>query len=87
MIEVIKFYADWCGPCRLYAKIYDKVSLELKNSNFKFSNVDVEKDIEGLAAKYKVSSIPFTVVIKEGKTKSQVGLMDESTLKNFILDE
>ena len=32
MIKVVKFYADWCGPCRIYAKTFDKVTEELKDS-------------------------------------------------------
>jgi len=86
MIKVVKFYADWCGPCRLYAKTFDKVSQEL-NESVEFVNVNVEKDTEGLAAKFKVTSIPMTVVIKDEKENSKIGLMNEVELKNFILSE
>jgi len=86
MIKVIKFYADWCGPCKLYAKIFDKVVDELKDK-VEAHNINVEKDLSGLAAKYKVTNIPFTVVIKGEKIKSEVGMLDEKTLAKFILDE
>ena len=86
MIKVIKFYADWCGPCRIYAKTFDKVTEELKDS-IEVLNINVEKDTEGLAAKHKVNSIPMTVVIKDGVENSQIGRMDEAELKNFILNE
>ena len=86
MTRVIKFYADWCGPCRIYAKDFDKVSEELKEQ-VEFVNVNVAKDTSGLAAQYKVTGIPMTVVIKDGVAKSKTGRMDESSLKNFILGE
>jgi|TARA_B100000035_G_C20877887_1_gene499187 thioredoxin 1 len=86
MIKVVKFYADWCGPCRIYAKTFDKVTEELKDS-IEVLNINVEKDTEGLAAKHKVTSIPMTVVIKDGVENSQIGRMDEAELKNFILNE
>jgi len=86
MTKVIKFYADWCGPCRVYAKTFDKVSEELKDE-VEFVNVNVEKDTTGLAAQYKVTGIPMTVVVKDGAEKSKTGRMDENSLKNFILSE
>lgn len=84
--KVIKFYADFCGPCKIYAKTFDKVSEELKEE-VEFVNVNVEKDTTGLAAQYKVTGIPMTVVIKDGVEKSKTGRMDEGSLKNFILNE
>ena len=86
MIKVIKFYADWCGPCRVYAKTFDKVSEEMKEE-VEFINVNIEKDTTGLAAEYKVASIPLTVGVKDGVKKQKSGRLNENTLKQFILDE
>jgi thioredoxin 1 len=86
MIEVIKFYADWCGPCKLYAKAFDNVAEELKHE-VKFQNINIETDTSGLAGEYKVTGIPTTVVIKNGVSKSRTGRLDEQELKNFILSE
>ncbi len=86
MTKVIKFYADWCGPCRVYAKTFDKVSEELKE-NVEFVNINVEKDTTGLAAKYKVTSIPMTVIIKDGVENVKSGRLSEDQLKTLIVSE
>ncbi len=86
MTKVIKFYADWCGPCRVYAKTFDKVSEELKDT-VEFVNVNVEKDTSGLAGEYKVTAIPTTVIIKDGKESIKNGRLTEDQLKGFILNE
>ena len=86
MTKVIKFYADWCGPCRVYAKTFDKVSEELKE-NAEFVNINVEKDTTGLAAKYKVTSIPMTVIIKDGVENVKSGRLSEEQLKTLIVSE
>ncbi len=44
MIEVKKFYADWCGPCKMLTPIMENV--KSKFNNIKFENVDVDKDFE-----------------------------------------
>ena len=59
MTKVIKFYADWCGPCRVYGKAWDKVVEEL-NDVVEFQEVNIEQDTSGLAAEYKVDGIPHT---------------------------
>ena len=83
-IKAIKFYADWCGPCKSYAKTWDKVTSEVED--VEFENINVDKDTTGLAAEHKVISIPTTVVIKEdGTTKKEVGVLSEIQLKELIL--
>ncbi len=87
MKKVIKFYADWCGPCRVYAKTFDKVSEELK-SDIEFVNVNIEADTEQLSKEYKVTGIPLTVVISEnGDKKQKAGRMTEEKLIEFIKSE
>ena len=84
MTKEIKFYADWCAPCKIYAKTFDKVVEEFKDS-VEFINVNVEKDTSGLAAKFKVSSIPATFIVENESTlRSHVGRLSENDLKKFI---
>lgn len=84
--KVIKFYADWCGPCRVYASTFDKVSKDL-GEQIEFLNINIDKDTTGLTKEYKVTSIPTTVVINNGKEKKHSGRMDEQELINYIISE
>ena len=84
MVQAIKFYADWCGPCKVYNKIWTKVESEL-SGKVEFKSINIEKDTSGLAAEYKVRSIPFTVIIdEEGKSTSKTGLIKEAELKALL---
>jgi thioredoxin 2 len=81
-MEIIKFYADWCGPCKVYAPIFEKVTSDL---NVEYKNINVDKDTEGLAAEYKIRSIPATVIVKEdGTVIKEVGLLQEDKLTTLI---
>jgi thioredoxin 1 len=81
-MKVIKFYADWCGPCKTYAPIFDKV---LSESNVEYKSVNVDKDTEGLAAHYKAMSIPTTVFLQDdGTVIKEVGIIPEEKLKQLI---
>ena len=81
-MKVIKVYADWCGPCKTYAPVFDKVVTEL---NVELENINVDKDTTGLAAKYKVRSIPLMVFINEdGTSTKEVGILSEEKLKQLI---
>jgi thioredoxin 1 len=86
MIVVIKFYANWCGPCKVYAKVFDKVSEQLRDQ-VRFVNINIEEDDTGLTEKYNIQSIPTTVIIKDGQEKLHKGRLEEKTLKGLILSE
>lgn len=83
MVQAIKFYANWCGPCKQYNTVWNKVEDELKDK-VEFKQINVDKDDTGLTEKYKVRSIPFTVVVSEASTTSKVGLLTEDELKELI---
>lgn len=85
MKKVIKFYATWCGPCKIYAKTWDKVTPEF-DGQVEFVNIDIDNDTSGLTAKYKVDSVPTTVLVKEdGSELSKVGRLSADELREIIL--
>jgi thioredoxin 1 len=62
-IEVLKFSAAWCGPCRVLAQtLKDVVGIK---------NIDVNENIE-LSAQYGVRNIPLIVFLRDGKELGRV---------------
>ncbi len=84
--QVIKFYADWCNPCKMYGPTFDRVKQDLQDI-IEFTEVNIEQDTDNLSGEYKVKGIPHTVLLENGKVKkSQSGRMEEEQLKEFILN-
>lgn len=83
MIQLLDFYADWCGPCKMMAPIFAELE-KTYEGKVEFKKVDVEAD-GALAGQYGVSSIPTFVIVKEGKEVSRkVGAMPKEVLKSWI---
>lgn len=62
MKKVIKFYANWCGPCQVYTPNFKHVTDQLKG--WDVEEYDVDNPEGSSAAKfYKVVSIPTTVIL------------------------
>ena len=77
-VEVLKFSASWCGPCRVLAQTLKDVA--------GITNIDIDKDME-TARKYGIRSVPTMVFLKDGKeVHRQTGNMPLS-MYNQILDE
>jgi thioredoxin 1 len=75
-IEVLKFSASWCGPCRVLAQTLKDVE--------GITNIDIDKDME-TARKYGIRSVPTMVFLKDGKeVHRQSGNMPLSMYENIL---
>jgi thioredoxin len=83
MIELKKFEADWCGPCRMLKPTFQKLEETFGNSiKFSYINVDESQDE---AAKYSIRSIPTVVIVKDGAEVNRlVGVQSEMAYSNAL---
>ena len=83
MIELKKFEADWCGPCRMLKPTFQKLEETFGNSvKFSYINVDESQDE---AAKYSIRSIPAVVIVKDGAEVNRlVGVQSEMAYSNAL---
>lgn len=80
---VVDFWAPWCGPCKVFAPVFNQVAAEL-NTRYRFAMVNTEVE-QTLAAKYGIRSIPTLTIFAAGKEVSRVsGALDAAGLKRWL---
>ena len=80
---LVDFWATWCGPCRMYGPIVDKMAEKYKG-RLKVVRIDVDQN-PGLSRNYQIQAIPASFIIQKGSViKSWVGLISEDDLKQQI---
>lgn len=79
---IVDFWASWCGPCKMLAPVFEKLSEEISDVTFCKVNVDEEAE---LAMMNRVASIPTVLFVRNGEvTARSVGYMAEDAMRDFI---
>ena len=79
-IVVLDFWADWCGPCKTFGPIFDRVSNKNPDIFFGKINVDEQND---LSNDFHIRSIPTLVILKQ-KT---IIYQESGNIPEYILTE
>ena len=81
-ITLVDWWASWCGPCRMFAPVFEAASE--RHPDLTFGKVDTEAQPE-LSAAGRIQSIPTLMAFRDGiLVFSQPGALPESALEQVI---
>ncbi len=80
---IVDFWAEWCGPCRMVAPVFEELSKEYAGK-LRFGKLDTEK-YPNIAAENEISGIPCLIVFKNGQEVDRIiGFAPKPMLKQKI---
>ncbi len=79
---VVDFWAPWCGPCRTFAPVFEKVSED--HEDVVFAKVNTE-DEQQIAAHFQIRSIPTLMIFRDQVIIfSQPGALPEGSFRELL---
>ncbi|MCJ1451299.1 hypothetical protein MMC28_001635 [Mycoblastus sanguinarius] len=83
-IVVTDFWADWCGPCKTIAPIYEQLSEQLSRPNLiTFAKVNTERQ-QDVAHTYGVTALPTFIIFKKGEVVENIRGADRNKLSAAV---
>jgi thiol-disulfide isomerase/thioredoxin len=80
---VVKYYADWCGSCKLFAPKYKRLSADERFAGITFLDVNAEKNPVARRTA-GVTNLPFFAVFKDGELVQTVATSKEDVVVELI---
>ena len=79
---LLDFWAEWCGPCKMFGPVFEKVSEDYPDVVFAKVNTELEQEIAGW---FQIRSIPTLMIFREKVIIfSQPGALPEGALRDVI---
>ena len=81
-MKVLKFYAEWCGPCKGLTMVINGAKDKI---NIPIEEINIDEEIM-TSVEYGVRSVPTMILLDDNNTeiKRQVGAMNETQLLEFL---
>ena len=81
-LALVDFWATWCGPCRMFGPVFERVSEQHQDAVFGKVDTDAQ---QALAASFGIQSIPTLMIIRDKVILyAQPGAISESALEDLI---
>ena len=80
---VVKFFADWCGSCRLFAPKFKRLSNDERFEGIKFLDINAEKNPEARKLA-NVTNLPYFAVFQNGELLDAVASSKEDAVVELI---
>ncbi|AGF58003.1 thioredoxin 1 [Clostridium saccharoperbutylacetonicum] len=82
-VVVVDFFANWCGPCKMLAPVFEGVSNEM-GDKAKFFKLDIDEGGR-IAQKYGISAVPTMIIFKDGvPVENLTGFMPKENITNKV---
>lgn len=79
----VDFFASWCGPCKMFAPVVEKVSQQYKDK-VTVLKINIDENAE-IAEKYSIKSVPTSILFKNNSIVERTsGLISFSQCSNLI---
>jgi thioredoxin 2 len=83
---LVDFWADWCGPCKMMAPVFQQVAADMA-TRVRFAKVDTEANPQ-VSLRHHIKGIPSLILFKNGEEAARVsGAMEANALKRWLLTQ